>query len=391
MYRVMYRLSAARRGFRALAAVLLTAGLLAGAGSAGASAAACEGWTGVPPLNPGTSGNDLSGVAVISACNVWTVGSFSSGGQPQTLIEHWDGSAWTVVPSPDPSSDGWNFLNSVQAASPTDIWAVGYSGDSDGGNQTLIVHWNGSSWAQVPSPSPQLFNFLEGVRVLSGTDAWAVGQFGDSETQAPGHAGRRAPPYQTMILHWDGTSWQQVASPGVNFDGLGAVSALSSRDAWAVGSVIAHWNGTRWTQVASFNPDVTSLSGVAASSADSAWTVGDTDNGTAEQTFIEHWNGHRWTRVASPDPGGPARDNTLSAVTVTSGGAWAVGSYATAAGARTLILHWTGLAWTQVTSPSPGASSGLSAVRAQSAGGVWAVGGFSSPGSPGQTLAVHCC
>jgi hypothetical protein len=387
----MHRLSAVSRGFCALAAGLLVLGLSAGAGSAVASASACQGWTGVAPLNPGTSANGLSGVAVISACDVWVVGSFSSGGPSQTLIEHWDGSAWTVVPSPDPGSDGWNVLNSVQAASPTDIWAVGSYENSLQGYSTLIMHWDGTRWAQVPSPSLNFFSQLYGVRVVSGKDAWAVGQTGYSSSVA-GHADQRTPPFQTLILHWNGTSWRVVASPGVNDDSLRAVSALSSRDAWAVGSLIAHWNGTRWAQVASSNLGVTYLTGVGAASAASAWAVGYTSNGTAQQTLIEHWNGHRWTRVTSPDPGGRTHDNTLAAVTVTARSAWAVGSYATGTVSRTLVLRWNGSAWKQVTSPSPGTSSQLTAVRARSAGSTWAVGSFSSSGTtPSQALALHCC
>lgn len=384
---------AAARGFCALAVPLLMLGLSAAAGPAGAAVPACQGWAGVPPLNPGTSANVLNGVAVISACNVWAVGSDDSAGGPtQTLIEHWNGSAWAVVPSPDPSSDGWNILTGVQAASPTDIWAVGYDGVTDGGQETLIVHWNGTRWVQVPSPSPgELASELYGVRVVSRSDAWAVGSFGYGFSRV-GHTHHGPPPNQTLILHWNGTSWRQVASPGTDGDRLRAVSALSRRDAWAVGSVIEHWNGTRWAQVTSPSPGVYSaLTGVAATSPANAWAVGSFYNGTADQTLIEHWNGHRWTRVPSPDPGGPAHDNTLTAVTVTAGPAWAVGSYTTGTGTRTLILHWNGTAWTQVTSPNPGTSNHLTAVRAPSAGNAWAVGGFSTGTTPSQTLAIHCC
>src|SRR5258708_37545843 len=132
----------AGRALRLLAASLVMTGVLAGPGSAGASGSTCQNWTGVPPPNPGTIANNLQGVAVVSACDAWAVGSyFPQGRGLQTLIEHWNGSAWTVVASPDPGTQ--NALYGVQAASPTDIWAVGYytNGQTDT-TKTLALHWD---------------------------------------------------------------------------------------------------------------------------------------------------------------------------------------------------------------------------------------------------------
>jgi hypothetical protein len=44
----------------------------------------------------------------------------------------------------------------VNAISGTDAWATGYyQTGRDGGHQarSLILHWNGTHWAQVPSPN----------------------------------------------------------------------------------------------------------------------------------------------------------------------------------------------------------------------------------------------
>jgi len=87
----------------------------------------------------------------------------------QTLIEHWDGAAWTVVPSPNVAGFS-NVLGAVRAASPTDIWAVGES-FSTGVDQTLILHWNGHTWTQVASPAPGTGAALNAVHTVSTTDA----------------------------------------------------------------------------------------------------------------------------------------------------------------------------------------------------------------------------
>ncbi len=322
-------------------------------------------------------------MAVVSACGAWAVGSYDNGTVQQTLVEHWNGSAWTVVASPDPGAG--SILSGVQAASRTDIWAVGSYTDSSGAEKTLALHWNGTVWKQAATPNPgAATNELSGVRVLSANDAWAVGSFLRFDSAV----------FHTLILHWNGTRWTRVASPSPGrFAGLTGVAATSASNAWAVGgtgtgTLILHWNGTKWTHVAS-PPGAGVLMGVSAKSAANAWAVG-TSLGGVDHTLILHWNGARWTRVASPNPGGSHFDNTLSGVAVTSAGnAWAVGNYTTGpAGSKTLILRWNGTKWTHVASPNPGTSNQLNAVGAWSASNAWAVGSVNSGGT---ALAIHCC
>lgn len=90
-----------------------------------------------------------SAITEISPNDVWAVGSTSG----RTLVEHWNGSRWSDVDSPDVGSLN-NYLLSVSAAAPNDIWAVGSYQLSSNQDATLIEHWDGSSWAVVPSPNP---------------------------------------------------------------------------------------------------------------------------------------------------------------------------------------------------------------------------------------------
>lgn len=371
---------------------LMIASLVAGAGSAAATAAVCQNWTGAQPPSPGTVSNELFGVVVLSACDVWAAGDDVGGnGGRQTLTEHWNGSSWTVMQSPDPGSVD-NVLTSVNAVSTSNVWAVGYS-DSGADNKTMILHWDGTGWKQMPSPSPGTLSRLYSVRVVSASDAWAVGFFS------------RGAGDKTLILHWNGTRWKQVPSPdpgGAGSDNdLFSVTATSHSNAWAVGEVftggeittlIVRWNGRRWARMASPNPGRSNeLFGVAATSGRNAWAVGDATNGTAFQTLVLHWSGRRWTHAASPNQGGSANDNILAAVTVTATkNAWAVGSFAHGSGRSTLILYWNGTRWAHVGSPNLGASTGLFAVAATSATNAWAVGSYRAS-DPSQALALHCC
>ena len=63
-------------------------------------------------------------------------------------------------------------------ARATDIWAVGYPEDpATGGFKSLILRWNGTAWSVVasPNPHPSGDNVLNGVSALTSSTAWAVG------------------------------------------------------------------------------------------------------------------------------------------------------------------------------------------------------------------------
>jgi hypothetical protein len=344
----------------------------------------------------------FTSVAVLSRCNAWAVGRYASPNGSQTLIEHWNGSAWKQVASPNPGSNS-NELHGVAAVSAGNIWAVGSYSTFTSADQTLVLHWNGTAWKQVASPNPAGSangNSLHAVTAVSASNAWAVGSYYSVTAQAT----------QTLILHWNGTAWKRVASPnpGSGFNDLYGVTAVSASNAWAVGdnsngkTLALHWNGTAWKHVTSPNPgDPTELSGVAAVSASNAWAVGNYWNADGSQTLILHWNGTAWKHVTSPNPGGSNRDHLSGVTAITASNAWAVGTYYDSSGTgQTLVLHWNGTAWRHVASSNPGGpgtSNGLASVAASSATNIWAVGLYSAgdpdsdPNYTEGAIAIHCC
>jgi hypothetical protein len=296
-------------------------------------------WRRQPSLNPGSSYNTFAGVAAASATDAWAVGQASNNAAShafQTLAEHWNGATWTRVPSPSPGGPaGNNSLDGVAATSASNAWAVGgYDGGPGTAVHTLAEHWNGTAWTQVPTPSPSGSELIS-VAATSASNAWAVGFY-------PASAGGNL----TLIEHWNGTTWTQAPSPspgGTRGSVLTGVAAVSATDAWAVGqyfnrtmfqyqTLVEHWNGTAWAQVPSPNPAparfANRLSSVAATSASNVWAVGDyisNSPGDPDLTLVEHWNGTAWTQVPSPNPSG---DNVLYGVAATSASnAWAVGFY----------------------------------------------------------------
>jgi hypothetical protein len=127
-------------------------------------------WSVVSSPSPGTGINYLASVSADSASDAWAVGYADS----QTLTEHWNGTQWSVVSSSGPGPVS-NSLLGVAAISTKDAWAVGYYEDSGFNDHPLIEHWNGTKWSVTKSPDPGGNAQLEGAAATSPTDVWAVG------------------------------------------------------------------------------------------------------------------------------------------------------------------------------------------------------------------------
>jgi hypothetical protein len=324
-----------------------------------------------PNVGSGTYGNQLNAVAVVSADDVWAVGfSPHPSGTPlyirQTLIEHWDGSNWSVVPSPNPAGKTFVVLNGIAAISASDVWAVGHSGDpSSIPLQTLTIHWDGTRWSIIPSPSPGTYNgnVLNAVDGVSANDVWAVGWYQSGQTGQEGGA---------LTMHWDGTAWTVVPNPSRWT--LHGVVAISSNDVWAVGEQsILHWDGTSWISVSFPPPPGDSyqiLKGISATSAGDIWAVGYSQwsyfYGYRYAPLTYHWDGTRWNLI--PNAGGI--DEFLHGVTaIAPNDAWAVGD-------NGQTQHWNGAGWSRVAAPYPGLGGRFNGIAAASASDVWAVGSY---------------
>jgi hypothetical protein len=254
-------------------------------------------WTIVPSPNPSPYLSVLSGVSAASPKDVWAVGSHSGNGNSvsHALIEHWNGRVWTIVPIPEAADKRFG-LSAVSAISASGAWAVGsYVGD-DNFSHTLIEQWNGHAWTVVPSPnSGNTYDILRGVSALSASDVWAAGY--SIKTLEHGNI------FNTLIEHWNGHAWSIVPSPNPSSNSsLYSVSVISRSDVWVAGeyrlndvdgyTLTEHWNGRMWTVVPSPNAGHKSnrLVGISALSSSDVWAAGayvGADN--IFRTLIEHW------------------------------------------------------------------------------------------------------
>lgn len=339
-----------------------------------------------PPSPPGSG--QLQGVDASSPADAWAVGSLFTEadeiGHP--LTQHFDGTSWSVVPAMDGPKWSTSALTAVSAHAANDAWAVGLSIRPDNLVRTLVEHWGGTAWIRVKSPNAghPANGELHGVVALTPDDVWAVGSSGQGA------------PSRTLIEHWDGTTWSIVPSPnkGPVPNGLSAVGAVAPDDIWAIGSwftkgfvdrtLILHWDGTAWTRVPSPNADAADndLVSIAAIATDDVWAVG--FHGL--HTLTMHWDGTAWTVVPSPTPGG---SSDLAGVVATApDNVWAVGGRVDrqANALHTLVEHWDGTRWVVVDSANKGSSDNhLWGVTAAS-GRMFAVGTrFRNSGGTGST------
>ena len=183
-------------------------------------------WSTVPAPDPGNNANGLTSISGTSSDDLWAVGyQFSQEGTSDvgsSLIEHWDGSAWSVSSSPPSDVQ----LLSVVALTSRDAWAAGYSGQP--GNQEVLEHWDGTQWTQIAGPSGN--NYMINAMQRPGENlGWAAGEY------ALGGVAN------AQMFRWRSSSAMfvpvQTALPSSGNSVLSSVARVSATDAWAVGDV----------------------------------------------------------------------------------------------------------------------------------------------------------
>lgn len=312
-----------------------------------ATASAC-GWDVFTPNRAG----GFYGVAALSPTSLWVVGNRNpSPTTHRSLTEHWNGTMWSVVPSPDAGLKDGLFSNAIVAAN--DMWAVG-NVNKAGLVQPLIEHWNGTSWSIVPGPSFSDYATLIEVNAVASSNVWAVGFFRATDQH-----------YHPLVEHWNGSSWSVFSTPVVpNVDNFfDDVAVASPTSIWAVGytfdtagnyrTLTQHWNGGAWSIVPSANgPSDTLMNGVTAPLPNDVWATGQyVGSDGIDHTLAEHWSGSSWAIVPTPDFN---NIGNLFDYVASSGprDVWATGAYLTSDNLfHTLVAHFNGTAWTIVPSP----------------------------------------
>ncbi len=159
-------------------------------------------WTGRDLPDIRTIVNDVQGT---SASDVWAVGSrpSESGSGPwRPVVAHFDGTSWTMAPTPALPSDVTS-IGQVLPLGPDDVWAVaGYH----------LAHWDGDDWTVSPAPGPVTDLAADGSGTL-----WAATPYGE----------------EARLYRLSGGAWQAVAVPAGTR--LTDITATGSSTIWGVG------------------------------------------------------------------------------------------------------------------------------------------------------------
>jgi hypothetical protein len=235
-------------------------------------------------VQPALGSAGLGDVKEISTSEIWAVGA-QAVPSPTPVIELSQGQGFTLQSVPSFGSSA--FLTGVDGLGPNDVWAVGSYFDSSNVGHTLVLHWDGTAWSQVASSTPAgTSGGLRDVTEVASNDVWAVG-FTVNNTDGT---------YGTLAEHWDGSTWSVVPTPSpVGRDQLSGVDAVSSARIYAAGvtddinhphPLMERWTGTSWKLVGlpTFS-NPTRLFDVAATGSGNVWAVGST-NLSAPKTVI---------------------------------------------------------------------------------------------------------
>ncbi len=312
-----------------------------------------------------TFDGQLNGAVCANSTDCYAVGwGSTSGSLIGTLVEHWNGTAWAAETSPNPTAPGDDFpqMNAVTCLNATNCTAVGTDLTLSNTFNSMVESWNGTKWSEIPSPdvSGAADNVLNGVACESATLCMAVG---NSVTTSPA--------VDTLIEQWDGTSWSIDSSPNVSGalqTDLTSVSCPSATSCIAVGhsiatsgegAVVESWNGTAWSMGSPEVPAESAddeLSGITCSSDSSCVAVGRNwaTEDSPSTSLAEQWSDSSWSVLSTPNPTGILGDFLLSISCSSATTCEAAGeSYLDNSGdTETLVEQLSGGTWSVEASPN---------------------------------------
>jgi hypothetical protein len=355
-----------------------------------------SGWFAVPSPSIGNFDNNLAAVSAASSTDAWAVGSYYAPSNTNVLVsmaEHFDGTSWTEVPLPNVGPNE-NTLLGVSELPSGHAWAVGYYVNAEYQQRTLVQHYDGTTWSVITSPSPGAQNILYGVAAISDSDVWAVGTQKDTRGV-----------WRTLTEHYDGTAWSvapavDAGSGGNNFY---AVTAVSSTSVYATGQqsgsgfpsqvLTEHWNGSSWSVLSTPSNASASPLPLGITGNDSLLSVvGDTESGLAPYTTLVAAGAPNKLSISNTPSSGAGENDLFAAATAADGSTWAVGWFIdpSSGNHQTLALQGVSGTWSVAPTPNPGTSdNGLAGITAIPGGGVWAVGIQTNNGNAATLILYH--
>jgi hypothetical protein len=397
-----------------------------------------EHWTGTnwtvqaSPNGTGSFQSQFSGLACPSVSSCFAVGEYNTSSAQKTLVDHYNGTSWTLVTSPNPGS--FASLTGIACPSTTFCMAVGGSSTSSA-DKTLAEKMVGTTWSIVTSANVGSSSTFHGVACGSTTNCMAVGEsvgtvektlaerwtggaFATLTTTNPAGSQNNslaavacagtafcfavggsatATGLLPLAEKWNGTAWATGGMPGPTgaaYSILHNVVCPSATLCVSVGEYTSgslvrttsqQWNGTTWAAIPSVNPSGTisaKLEAIACPSTTNCIAVGSSATASAQKTLVEKWNGTTWSVMTSANVTGAEANELTSIVCPTATSCFAVGDSVTNGVTKSLAEHFNGSSWTVQTTPNPGSSDPvvLDSVSCQSTTSCFAVGQYNQSG-----------
>jgi hypothetical protein len=155
----------------------------------------------MPPLN-GSSQPELFSVSCTGSTCIATGRTFDSAtGTYVPLAEFFNGTAWSVVHLAPPIFTSAIVVNGVACTSASNCYAAGVALTFSGHAVTLIEHWNGTQWSVMLTPNAPGENTLQGVTCTGAGSCMAVGRTDDFGTQS------------TLAMRLSGGRWSIIPTP----------------------------------------------------------------------------------------------------------------------------------------------------------------------------------
>lgn len=319
-------------------------------------------WALQQPLNPGSDRLLFDVACDQSATGDCTaVGRYTNAGVATPLVQRFTGGSWSLQTAAKPAEATHTALDGVACPSESSCIAVGGYETKGTSVRTLADHWNGSSWSVVSTPNPvgTTASFLAGVGCSSTSACTAVGYAVVSGVRGP------------IAERWNGSTWtlQSVPVPaGATSSELYAVDCSSSSFCMGVGfytngsgktrGFTAVWEGTSWSLKGIVEPgetvesslhDVSCVGSPAVCTAVGAWQPGASN----QYNLVERWKEGSWSLQTSPSNGQASVLQSVWCRTSTSCTAVGNARSTVSSPIKTLALDWTGTEWLIEPTPNP--------------------------------------
>jgi hypothetical protein len=263
-------------------------------------------------------------------------------GDVETLAEQWEGTKWTIVPTPTHIGVNWAVLSGVSCLSPQLCMAVGgfITNSVTGQEQPLSEVLGPNGWSVVPTPNPQAENgsSLDNVACTAANMCEATGEYAYADVALG-----------VFAFGWNGQAWKGQNQPqptGNEYNTEGGISCPVAGRCLAVGSweplvVLSEplaevWNGQTWTDQKLPSPAGAAsaqLSAVSCNLQTGCVAVGSwspSDNGVPTDTLASLYNGSTFTNETPPNPVGASQAQLAGIACPEPGQCFAVGgSYGT--------------------------------------------------------------